>query len=217
MTKHPDLDLSFFPFYHEEKTKPLYFEEKAKARGFQTIAAIAEEGSLSLAGPLVIAACIIPQNFLAKEIVDVKDLTPKQTRDLYFKIVSHPGIVYAIEVIEPSEINEINIFKASLLGMQQALESLSKKPDFILVNGPLSPFSSKNSETIVDGPNLSLSIACALILAKKTRDSIMEGHDEEWPEYHFTQNKGYPTPEHLKNLKQLGPSPIHHKTYTQYL
>lgn len=217
MIKQTDSDLSFFSFYNEPEKKPAYFEEKARQRGFQTIAAVAEEGTSSLAGPLVIAACIIPKNFSLKELHDIVDLTPKQTRDIYFKIVSHPGIVYAIEVLESSQIDEMSIFKASSQGMQKSIESLSKKPDFILVNGPLSPFSSKVSETIVNGHHLSLSIACASILAKKTRDAIMEGHDEQWPQYNFTQNKGYPTPEHLKTLKHLGPSPIHHKTYTQYI
>jgi ribonuclease HII len=204
---------TFFSFYTESRQDPLYFEKQARLKGHRKIAGVDEAGRGPLAGPLVVAACILPQDLLIDGVDDSKKLSPAQRRHFYNQITSHPKIVYSIEVIEHSVIDEINILQATFLGMRQAIEHLSVRPDYILVDGSMTPFSPEHSLAIVQGDSLSHSIACASILAKVTRDSIMEGHDLKWPGYGFAQNKGYPTPEHLKILRSLGPSPIHRVSY----
>lgn len=211
MLKKTDSNHPFFSFYNEVDRNLFHFEERARAQGFPIVAGVVAEGSNALAGPIVSAACITPEKFLIKkELEDVESLSPKQIRDLHAKIISYPGIVYAIEVIDPSQIIEVNIFEATLQGLLQSANALSKKPDFFLVSGPLSPFSEKTTKILSKGHTLSYSVACAYILATKTREAIMDGYDQEWPEYHFNQNNGYKTPDHLKILKEIGPSPIHH-------
>lgn len=192
---------------------PLYFEKEARAQGHRKIAGIDEAGRGPLAGPLVVAACILPQGLMIEGADDSKKLTPTQRQSLYSRITTHPKIIYAIEVIDHQVIDAMNIFRATLHGMKEAAMHLSTPPDFILVDGNCSPFPREKSLAIVKGDGLSHTIACASILAKVTRDAIMEGHALEWPEYGFAKHKGYPTREHLEVLKRIGPCPIHRRSY----
>lgn len=182
-------------------------------QGYKRIAGVDEAGRGPLAGPLVVAACILPKDIFFEGADDSKKLTPRQRQLLYTQITTHPQLVYAIEVIDPLQIDEMNIFQATLHGMREAVGHLTKAPDFVLVDGSHSPFSQDISQAIIKGDSLSHTIACASILAKVTRDAIMEGHDLEWPEYGFSKHKGYPTAEHLKALREKGPCPIHRKSY----
>jgi ribonuclease HII len=110
-------------------------------------------------------------------------------------------------------VDQLNIFQATLHGMREAVLHLSSPPDFILVDGSHSPFPLERSQAIVQGDHLSHSIACASILAKVTRDAIMEGYDLEWPQYGFAKHKGYPTRQHIQVLQEIGPCPIHRTSY----
>lgn len=203
-----------FPFYagfsDEDK---LYFEKEARSRGYRKIAGVDEAGRGPLAGPLVVAACILPEDLFFPGVDDSKKLNPRQRQVLYSQITTSPKVVYSIEVIDPSQIDEMNIFQATLHGMRESVAHLSVQPDFVLVDGNHSPFPFSKSQAIVKGDSLSHSIACASILAKVTRDAIMEGHDLEWPAYGFAKHKGYPTGEHLRILREIGPCPIHRVSY----
>ncbi len=214
LSKKNNFNQPVFSFY-ENSLQPdlLYFEKEAIAKGYRKIAGVDEAGRGPLAGPLVVASCILPKGLIIEGVDDSKKLTPIRRQALYRQITMHPQIIYSIEVIESSVIDEMNIFKATLHGMKEAVLHLTTPADFILVDGPHSPFSPRNSQAIVKGDSLSHSIACASILAKVSRDAIMEGHDLQWPEYGFAKHKGYPTAEHLKVLKAIGPCPIHRVSY----
>lgn len=194
---------TLFSFYENSKHDLLYFEKKARAQGHKTIAGLYVEGSQALAGPLVAAVCVLPMRFSLKDI--------KPTSKLYHQITSYPDLLYAIEVIEPEHIQKRGLFPSITQSMETVLSELSCKPDLILINGSYSPFPLSISQTILQGDTLSLSIASAAVLAKTTRDAIMDGYDQAWPEYSFAQNKGLATFQHKSLLKTLGPSPIHIK------
>jgi len=214
LSKKDNFDQRVFSFCDDSlKKDTLYFEKEAEARGYRKIAGVDEAGRGPLAGPLVVAACILPKGLIIEGVDDSKKLTPSRRQVLYKLITSHPQIAYAIEVIDPSIIDEMNIFQATLHGMKESVSNLTVPADFVLVDGSHSPFPSSYSQAIVKGDSLSHSIACASILAKVTRDSIMEGHDLQWPEYGFAKHKGYPTADHLKVLREIGPCPIHRVSY----
>ncbi len=214
MSKKDNSDQTVFPFYAGffEQDK-LFFEKEARSRGCRKIAGVDEAGRGPLAGPLVVAACILSEGLFIEGVDDSKKLSPRQRQALYSLLTTHPKIVYSIEVIDPLQIDEMNIFQATLHGMKEAVNRLTTPPDFILVDGNHTPFPFSKSQAIVKGDSLSHSIACASILAKVTRDAIMEGHDLQWPEYGFARHKGYPTAEHLKILREIGPCPIHRVSY----
>ncbi len=214
MSKKVNSDQTVFSFYSQNlQGDVLYFEKEARRNGHRKIAGVDEAGRGPLAGPLVVAACILPEGLIIDGVDDSKKLTPRQRQSLYSHITTQSKVIYAIEVIDPSQIDLMNIFQATLHGMRESVAHLSKSPDFILVDGNHSPFPLEISKAIVKGDSLSHSIACASILAKVTRDAIMEGHDLQWPEYGFAKHKGYPTKDHLEILKKIGPCPIHRTSY----
>lgn len=200
----------------KQKQNPLlknHFEKQAYLEGYRKIAGVDEAGRGPLAGPLVVAACILPKSLASWEIDDSKKLTFSKRRDLYEKITSHPKVVFSIVVIEPEEIDRVNILQATLQGMQKAVLELKTAPDFVLVDGNRSPAFSMPSKAIIQGDALSYSIGAASILAKVKRDELMEQYHLLWPDYGFLQHKGYPTAQHQRILLELGPSPIHRKSY----
>lgn len=189
------------------------FEHEARLQGYSKIAGVDEAGRGPLAGPLLVAACILPDNECIPGIEDSKKLTSSQLEKLYTLIISHPRVCYSIVRIEPSVIDAINILQATMLGMQQVVEALKEPADFVLVDGNRSPKFSIPSKAIVKGDDLSYSIGAASILAKVARDRIMTEYDLQWPEYGFAKHKGYPTEFHRKALSRLGPCPIHRRSY----
>jgi ribonuclease HII len=214
LSKKVNSDQTVFPFYSENlQADALYFEREARKRGYRKIAGVDEAGRGPLAGPLVVAACILPEGLIIPGVDDSKKLTPRQRQSLYSQITTQSKVIYAIEVIDPSQIDIMNIFQATLYGMKESVAHLSVAADFVLVDGNHSPFPSNISQAIVKGDSLSHTIACASILAKVTRDAIMEGHDLQWPEYGFAKHKGYPTKDHLEVLRKIGPCPIHRRSY----
>ena len=192
------------------------YEENARKRGFNIIAGLDEAGRGPLAGPVVAAACIIPENVYFGGINDSKLLTRPERQALFEKITNYPEIFYAIGIVEADVIDQINILQASFQAMLEALAQLSVKPNYLLVDGSMLPKVNIPAEAIVKGDSLSQSIAAASIIAKETRDRIMDAHHLKWPQYNFNKHKGYATKLHKLAIVQWGPSPIHRLSFAPF-
>ncbi len=189
------------------------FEKEAQALGFANVAGVDEAGRGPLAGPVVAAAVIIPLNLDIEGIDDSKKLSDKSRREIFSKAVQHPHIQYGIGIVESQEIDRINILNATFLAMKKAVSALNSNPDLLLVDGNQSPKIEIPTWTIVKGDAKSKSIALASIIAKVTRDQIMERLDELMPHYRFRKHKGYPTPEHKLLIKEFGFSRYHRRSF----
>ncbi|NDD58898.1 MAG: ribonuclease HII [Chlamydiae bacterium] len=189
------------------------FESKARASGYKIIAGVDEAGRGPLAGPVVAAACILPEGFFLPGITDSKSLTSKQRKQLFKEIQSKEEIQYAIGIVDAQKIDQINILQATLLAMQIAVSNLSSSADFILVDGNQIPNWSYRSQAIVKGDSLSHSISMASVIAKETRDNIMDQYEAQYPGYGFGKHKGYGTKDHIEALTKMGPCPIHRKSF----
>jgi ribonuclease HII len=188
------------------------FEKKASGNGFFRIAGIDEAGRGPLAGPVVSAAVIIPDNFKASGITDSKKLSPKNRERFYHEIYDQ-AVSIGIGIIDPPEIDRINILNAALLSMSIAVENLLPKPDYLLVDGIFKIPLDLPQEPIKKGDMLSISVACASIVAKVTRDRLMDRYHEDLPQYGFLRHKGYPTQVHREAIIKYGCSHIHRKTF----
>jgi len=188
------------------------FENEAKAKGFQTVAGVDEAGRAPLAGPVVSAAVILPAGFAVGGVTDSKKLGPQKRCKLYGEIYAH-ALSVGIGIVDPLQIDRINILQASLQSMALAVQSLRPRPDFLLIDGIFRIPSALSQQTIVDGDNLSISIAAASIVAKVTRDNLMEVYHQEYPQFGFHRHKGYPTPAHRAAIREFGCCPIHRKTF----
>ena len=188
------------------------FEKIAGAKGYKRIAGLDEAGRGPLAGPVVSAAVILPDYFPVFEITDSKKLTPKKRASIYNEIYSYP-VAVGIGIVDPLEIDRINILQASLLSMSMAVAKLTPEPDFLLIDGTFGIESHIPQEPVKKGDSLSISIATASIIAKVTRDRIMERYHDEYPDFGFLKHKGYPTKEHKEVVARLGCSLIHRKKF----
>ncbi len=193
------------------------FEHKALNRGYRQIAGIDEAGRGPLAGPVVSAAVILPENFSGQGITDSKKLSEKKRRTLFPYIKKH-AICIATGIASHHEIDQINILQASLLSMKRSVENLSQTPDFIipdflLIDGKFTIEMNIDQSAIVKGDSKSISIAAASIIAKVTRDGIMKKLHKEYPLYNFIQHKGYPTKAHKEAILKYGPCPVHRQTF----
>ncbi len=217
LSKKLDQTQTSFSFFSSLEPDLLYYETLARKKGFKQIAGISYDGIDALAGPIVVAIATFSKDIILPEIHTIHCLTTAQIRSCYNKILQLPGISYAVEVIEPEKIDELGALKATSLAMKELALSLSKTPDFLLVEGNQTPFNKETSQAILKGEQFSLHIAYSYIIAKATRNAILEGLDANWPEYNFIQNKGLPTKEHLKAVKKLGLCPSHRKSQVQLL
>lgn len=198
----------------KERLKALYkFEKKAYKEGFQWIAGVDEAGRGPLAGPVVAAACILPKNVFVEGINDSKKLSPAKREQIFNALTSHPKVIYGIGIIDPATIDAINIYQATIQAMLQAVSNLSRRPDLLLVDGMALPQCEIPAWKIIGGDAESLSIGAGSILAKVTRDRLMEAYHQQWPEYGFHKHKGYGTAAHLQALEEYGPCPIHRLTF----
>lgn len=184
--------------------------------GANFIVGIDEAGRGPLAGPVVACACFIPPD-MVQEFADVNDskkLT-EHKREEIFKRLQSDRVVYGLGVATAAEIDRLNILQATFLAMCRAAEKLNNLPNALaLVDGPYPAAGlTMRQQAVINGDALSLSIAAASILAKVTRDHYMCGLDEKYPEYRFSEHKGYGTPQHLELLKRYGPCPEHRKTF----
>ncbi len=187
-------------------------EEEKWLRGYRYIAGIDEVGRGSLAGPVAAAAVILSFGFRLPGIDDSKRLSPKK-RERFFEEISREALAVGIGIVDSQEIDKINILQASLRAMAEAVEKLSPPPDFLLIDGIFQIPSPFPQICLPKGEGKSPSIAAASIVAKVTRDRLMLCYHKLYPQYHFAQNKGYGTPQHLAAIANYGLSPLHRKTF----
>ena len=180
--------------------------------GFEIICGVDEAGRGPLAGPVCAAAVILPRDLVIEGLNDSKKLTDKKRRELYDVIVSQADS-YGIGFASEQEIDEINILQATFLAMERALSQLQLQPDLALVDGNRAPRFPLPVKTVIKGDSLSANIAAASILAKVTRDRLMEELDTQYPVYGFAVHKGYGTKRHYEALRQYGPSPVHRMSF----
>ena len=189
------------------------YEKKLRAIGVARIAGIDEAGRGALAGPVVAAAVILPEKFRHAKLKDSKQLAPDLREEIYDELISNANLAWAIGVVDHVEIDQINILRATHKAMRAAVESLVGSPEHVLIDGlPVSPFPFPQT-AIVDGDCISKSIAAASVIAKVSRDRMMRDFCAIFPEYCFSQHKGYCTELHLLKLHQLGPCPIHRRSF----
>lgn len=190
----------------------LKFEIELWEQGFELIAGVDEAGVGPLAGPVVAGTAILPKNYKLRELNDSKKLD-EATRDQLAERIKMDAIAWAVGVAEVEEIDQLNIYRASLLAMRRAVEALGVTPSFVLVDARRIPELAVPQRGIVRGDSLSASIAAASILAKTARDAMMCALDQQFPGYGLAGHKGYSTPEHFAALKRLGASPIHRRSF----
>lgn len=198
-----------------EKEKLLF------SSGFSLIAGVDEAGRGPLAGPVVAAAVSLKENFLLnvekleklKGVNDSKKLTAKKREEL-FEIIKTECFEFGIGICDHETIDRVNILQATFLAMKIAVGQLKNRPNHLLIDGKfIIPNSSFNQEAVINGDALVFSIAAASIIAKVTRDRIMDEMDKKYPNYGFAKHAGYGTKFHMDAIKQFGPCPIHRQTF----
>ena len=188
-------------------------ERRLRALGIGRIAGIDEAGRGALAGPVVAAAVILPEKFRHRKLNDSKQLAPELREEIYHHLIDNAEILWAVGIVDALEIDEINILRATHKAMRAAIAALTALPDHALIDGlPVFPFPLAQT-AIIDGDCFSLSIAAASVIAKVTRDAIMREFCARFPEYCFSQHKGYGTELHLTKLHEFGPCPIHRRSF----
>jgi len=188
------------------------FEKALREEGFRVLAGVDEAGRGCLAGPVVAAAVILPPEANLPGLDDSKKLTRIQ-RDRFYDAIGASALSLAVGVVEPNEIDEINILRAALKAMRQAVESLSVVPEYLLIDGPFGIETDLPQRPIKKGDALSFSIAAASVVAKVTRDRMMAEYEREYPAFKFSLHKGYGTALHMEELSRHGPTPIHRLTF----
>ena len=191
--------------------KMLQYESKLWNKGKKYVAGLDEAGRGPLAGPVVAAAVVFYKNPQISMINDSKKLT-EEVREYLFDLILNEALC-GIGAAEVGEIDRINIYRASFLAMDRALENLNAQPEHLLVDGRAFPRNDIPFTTIVKGDSISYSVAAASILAKVTRDRMMREYDQEFPQYGFANHKGYATREHLDAIEEFGYCPIHRRSF----
>ena len=191
-------------------------ENQLHEEGFEVVCGIDEAGRGPLCGPVFAAACILPDGLVLEGLNDSKKLTPKK-RDKLFDIICENAIAYCIASASVEEIDELNILEADLLAMRRAIDGLSVKADFALIDGNIARGFQIPAKAIIGGDAKSPSIAAASILAKVARDRDCITLDEQYPQYGIAKHKGYGTKAHMDALRKYGASPIHRKKFVRFL
>jgi ribonuclease HII len=196
----------------KEEVNLYKYENELYDEGYENICGVDEAGRGPLAGPVVVAACILPPFLKIDGINDSKKLTEKKREALY-KIIVKNALAYSVVFISEKDVDELNIYQATKKGMLKAIEDIKVKPDYVLIDAmPLGELEIEHL-SLIHGDALSASVAAASILAKVSRDHYMEKMDFKYPNYGFKKHKGYGTKEHLLALEKYGPCKIHRKTY----
>lgn len=173
-----------------------------------------EAGRGCLAGSVFAAAVILPPDYENELLNDSKKLTDRKRKQLR-EIIEHDAVDWAVGIVEPGEIDEINILNASILAMHRALDQLKVRPEAVIVDGNrFKPYRDLPYTTIVKGDGKYLSIAAASILAKTYRDDYMDRLAEDYPQYDWKSNKGYPTKKHRQAIRECGITPFHRRSFT---
>lgn len=199
----------------ERLTQLKEIEKDLYQKGFQKICGIDEAGRGPLAGPVVVAGVIMPQNSMIEGVNDSKKVSEKKREKLY-DLILEEAISYSVAIIGQDVIDEINILNATKQGVTNVVEGLDTKPNLIIVDA-LNHIDTKGIpyDSIIKGDAKCYSIAAASIIAKVTRDRIMRQWDEIYPQYGFVQHKGYGTAKHIAAIKEYGLCPIHRRTFTK--
>jgi ribonuclease HII len=188
------------------------FEEKIRSQGFRIIAGLDEAGRGPLAGPVVAAAVVFAPSKKLAGIDDSKKLSPEQRENL-FPLILQQAVAVGVGRVEAQEIDRMNILRASLKAMEQAVQNLSLSPDFLLIDGIHTLSLPLAQRAIPKGDQRCQSIAAASIVAKVTRDRLMLAYHEAYPQYNFARHKGYGTKEHLQAIRQYGYCPLHRQSF----
>jgi ribonuclease HII len=190
-----------------------HIEQMLAEKGYRAVCGVDEVGRGPLAGPVVAAAVIIPPGRVIEGVADSKKLSATR-REEYFEKIVEQSLPCAVGIIDNECIDKMNILKASLMAMRKAVMDLKQAPDFVLVDGDYAiPKMDLPQFAIVGGDGRCQSIAAASIVAKVTRDRIMDHYQALYPSFSFSQHKGYPTPAHLEELKEHGPCKIHRTSF----
>lgn len=199
----------------ERLTKLKEIEKELYQKGFQTICGIDEAGRGPLAGPVVVAGVIMPQDSMIEGVNDSKKVSEKKREKLY-DLILEEAISYSVAIIGQDVIDEINILNATKQGVTKVVEELDVKPDLIVVDA-LTHINTKGIpyDSIIKGDAKCYNIAAASIIAKVTRDRIMRQWDEIYPQYGFSGHKGYGTAKHIAAIKEYGLCPIHRRSFTK--
>lgn len=187
-------------------------EHSKMDQGYRMIAGVDEAGRGPLAGPVCVAAVILPPDIYLEKINDSKKLSEKQKDKLYDEI-REKAVAYHVVLVSHEEIDRLNILHATFKGMCESVQGLSVPPDYVLIDGNRVQGLELPHECVVKGDSKSISIAAASILAKVTRDRYMAELAKQFPQYQFEKHKGYPTKLHYELLKQYGPSPVHRRSF----
>ena len=190
----------------------LEYEEKAAAEGYKAVCGVDEAGRGPLAGPVCAAAVILPQGKIIAGVNDSKKLSEKK-REALFEVIKAEALSYCIAYASVEEIESMNILNATMLAMKRAVEGLSVRADFAMIDGNRLPQLDIDAEYIIKGDAKSMSIACASILAKVSRDRLLYQYAEEFPQYGFDKHKGYGTKVHREALMQYGPCKYHRLSF----
>ncbi|TCK04472.1 ribonuclease HII [Phorcysia thermohydrogeniphila] len=196
----------------DDKEVILCFERELWSKGYRFVAGIDEAGRGPLAGPVVAAAVIFPQDVNPFLFKDSKKLKAKERKELFYRIFKE-AVSVGIGFADSIEIDSLNIYRATLLAVKRAVENLSVVPDFLITDYLRVEEFKERSLVLVKGDEKSFSCACASVVAKVTRDFIMEELAKLFPGYGFEKHKGYPTKHHLEAIKSLGVTPIHRRSF----
>ena len=189
-----------------------WYEFRARRQGYHHIAGIDEAGRGPLAGPVVAAAVILPPGYQHTQINDSKKLSPKK-REMLYEVIRKDAVSIGVGVSEVRVIDAINILQATILAMKEAVLDFSVEPDYLLIDGINRIDLHLPQETIVRGDQKSISIAAASIIAKVSRDRLMDMYHRQFPMYNFIRNKGYGTQEHLKAISEYGLCKLHRRSF----
>ena len=194
----------------------LEFEKEALAKGYKSVCGVDEAGRGPLAGPVCAAAVILPEGVIIDGVNDSKKLSEKK-RESLFDVIREQALSYSIAYATVDEIEEINILNATMLAMRRAIDGLDIKADYAMIDGNKIPPIDIDAECIVKGDAKSMSIACASILAKVSRDRLLYKYAEEYPMYGFDKHKGYGSKVHREAILKYGPCPYHRKSFLKKL
>lgn len=192
------------------------FENAFKNDKIKVICGIDEAGRGPLMGPVVAAACILPEGFVIEGLNDSKKLTDKK-RETLFDLITENALSYCVAMATVEEIEELNILNATMLAMNRAVKGLSIPADMALIDGDKSRGFDIPTKTVVKGDATVPCIAAASILAKVSRDRMCDEYDKEYPEYGFAKHKGYGTKAHMDAIRQYGPCPVHRRSFLKFL
>ncbi len=191
---------------------PLSFERSAREAGYTCIAGLDEAGRGPLAGPVVAAAAVLPEGLLIPGLTDSKQVDERE-RDRLFDVICAQALCYGVGIADERTIDRVNIYQATIIAMEQALDALNPRPDYLLLDAITLPRISLPQKPLIKGDCRSHSIAAASILAKVTRDRVMLELHDRYPQYNFKKHKGYGTREHFEALYRHGPCDAHRKTF----